>query len=118
MIYEIIFTLGHNDDEEAMYRGCRGDVLIKDDSGLYYSTYYTIPAAIVAVLTSRMVCYMCNDTVILHELTKENILKSIKELHDLQFYKSWKPLTEQQVIDFYYPKDDWISYYVEVDDYK
>lgn len=118
MIYEVIFTLGHNDDEEVMYTGCRGDVLIIDKLGTFYNPYFITLERIRGEFTSDRICYLWNKMVILHELTKENILKSIQELHDLQFYKSWKPLTEQQVIEFYYPKDDWISYYVEVDDYK
>ncbi len=41
MKYKVIFTLGYIDDEEAIYRGDRGDILIIDELGSYYDPYFT-----------------------------------------------------------------------------
>lgn len=54
--------------------------------------------------------------VILHELTIENILKSVKELHLLNFQKSWTPLTEDQIEKYFFPKEECISYDVKTDE--
>ena len=89
MIYKVIFTLGYIDDEEAIYRGDRGDILIIDELGSYYDPYFTTIESIRGEFTSNRVCYLWDKMVIVHELTTENILKSIPELKKWLFAMSF-----------------------------
>lgn len=115
MKYKVIFTLGYIDDEEAIYRGDRGDILIIDEHGSYYHSHFTTLETIRGEFIADRVCYTWDKMVILHELTTENILKSISELHLLQFQKTWTKLTDEQIEKYFFPKEDWITYDVEVD---
>ena len=49
------------------------------------------------------VCYLESNLVILHSVTKENILRSVVELHNWMFYKRWLPLAEENVKKWFYP---------------
>jgi hypothetical protein len=115
MKYTVIFTLGYIDDEEAIYRGNRGDILILDELGSYYHPYFTVLESIRGEFMADRVCYTWDKMVIVHELTTKNILKSITELHIWQFQKNWMPLTNEQIEKYFFPKENWITYDVEVD---
>ncbi len=114
MKYKIIFTLGYISDEEAMQRGNRGDILILDENENYYHPYYITLNCITAEFTNERICYTWDKMVIIHQLTTENIIKSIQELHIWQFQKNWTPLTNEKIEKYFFPKDDWIMYDVEV----
>ena len=116
MRYKIIFTLGYINDEEAIERGNRGDILIVDELGSYYDPYFITLDSIKGEFTSNRVCYLWDKMVIIHELTTENILKSIPELKKWLFQKRWTPLTDEEVEKHYFPKKDWITYDVEIDE--
>lgn len=114
MKYKVIFTLGYIDEDEAIYRGDRGDVLVIDENGLYYDPYFTTLESIQAEFTSDKVCYLWDKMVIVHKLTNENILKSIPELKKWLFQKRWKPLTTDEIEKHYYPKEDWVYFEIEL----
>ena len=115
MKYKVIFTLGYINDDEAIYRGNRGDILIVDEIGSYYDPYYITIDCIRGEFVLDRVCYTWNKMVIVHEVTTENILKSISELHFWEFQKSWKPLPLNEVEKNYFPNKDWKYYNVEID---
>jgi hypothetical protein len=115
MKYKIIFTLGYIDDEEAIYRGNRGDILIINELGEYYDPYFITLESIKGEFTSNKVCYLWDKMVIVHELTTDNILKSIFELEKWLFQKRWIPLKDEDIEKHYFPKEDWIVYEVETD---
>jgi hypothetical protein len=114
MTYKVIFTLGYLDDDEAEYKGARGDVLIIDENGLFYNPYFTTLESISVGFSSERPCYIWDKLVIVHKLTKENILQSIPELNNWLFQKRWKPLTKEEVEKYYYPQEDWVYYEVVV----
>lgn len=115
MKYKVIFTLGYITDEEAINRGNRGDVLIIDELGFYYDPYFITLEGIKGEFGINKVCYLWDKMVIVHELTTENILNSVPELKKWLFQKRWVPLTDEEVAKYYFPKEDWIIYDVEIE---
>lgn len=112
--YKIIFTLGNQDDEESILTGQRGDVLILDNKGNYYDPYFITLKRIEGEFLKKNTCYLGDKLVILHQVTRENIIKSILELHNWLFQERWKPLTEESLEKFYFPSEDWVFYEVEI----
>lgn len=53
------------------------------------------------------ICYLEDNLVILHRMGREMILQTIPELHRWMFFKRWIPLTTDQLIKYFYPKDQW-----------
>jgi hypothetical protein len=53
--------------------------------------------------------------IILHEVTKKNILESIPELFKWQFFKRCCPLKMELIEKYYYPKDDWAIFEVDIE---
>jgi hypothetical protein len=47
-------------------------------------------------------------------MTEETILKSILYLHRWMFFKRWLPITNETLIKYFYPKEDWVIFEVEV----
>jgi hypothetical protein len=118
MKYQIIFTLGYTDDDYSLMQGLRGDVMILDETGNYYDPYFITIDRIYSEFTDRRICYLWDKIVILHEVTKGNILKSIPEIHKWMFQKRWIPLTEDQIEKYCFPKDDWVIYTINIDESK
>lgn len=115
MIYNIIFTNGYTDDSESLMKGYRKDVILKDKNDAYYEINFVELEVIKNTFKRDSVCYLENNIVILHEVTKNNIIRSISELHNWSFYKRWIPLTTEQLEKYYYPKNKWVLFEVKVD---
>lgn len=112
--YKIIFTLGYNDDEKSLMEGERGDVLILDEDGNYFDPVFITLARIESEFWKERVCYLEDKMVILHSVTKENILKSIPEIHNWLFKKRWFPLEDEIIEKYYMPMADWVFFDVEI----
>ena len=113
-IYKVIFSLGYQNDEESLLTGQRGDVLIMDENGAYYDPFFVTLKRIEGEFQKNNNCYLSDKLVILHSVTKENILKSIPEIHNWLFQKRWNSLDEKKIEEFYYPKEDWVFFDVKV----
>ncbi|MEJ8819928.1 hypothetical protein [Lacibacter sp. H407] len=107
MTYQVIFTNGYEHDDESLMKGYRKDVMIKDNDDHYYEVNFIELEVIKNGFHKDSVCYLENNIVILHEVTKDNILRSIPELHKWLFSKRWIPLTINQVERYYYPNNNW-----------
>jgi hypothetical protein len=114
MKYEIIFSNGYTDDEDSLMRGYRSDVLLLDEMQNYYNLEFEELEVIKNGFDKDQVCYTNGNLIILHEVTKENILKSIPKLHDWRFYERWLPLTKGQIEKYYYPAENWKIFTVEI----
>jgi len=115
MLYEVIFSIGYTDDLESLTREFKGDVLLHCETGEFYELNIITIDRLRGEFSQEKVCYLENNLIILHRITKENIIDSIKELHFWQFQKRWRPLSQQQVEKYYYPKDDWVIFTVVLD---
>ena len=109
MQYQVIFTIGDTEELDLIMttKGYRSDVIILDENGNYYEVNFTELEVIKNGFDDDKVCYLEQNLVVLHEVTKENVMKSIPELHRWLFYKRWVPLTNEQVENLYHPKDGW-----------
>ena len=116
MNYKIIFTDGYTDDIESLTRGLRCDILILTESGLYFNPRFLTLERIKIEFGKSMNCYLEDNLVILHSITKDIILKSIVELHTLLFFKRWIPLSTEQLEQYFYPQDTWVLFDVIIDD--
>lgn len=114
MKYKVIFTTGYDDDIDSISKELKCDVLILDEAGNYYNPQYITLSRIKGEFTNSKICYLEDNLVILHIVTKENILESIIELDKWMFTKRWIPLSEKQLIEYFYPKEDWLIFEVEV----
>ncbi len=114
MKYKIIFTAGYTDDIDSITQELKSDVLILDETGKYYNPQFVTIERIKGEFDKNMICYLEDNLVILHLITKDTILGSIRHLHNWQFEKRWFPLTENQLEKYFYPKDDWIVFDVVV----
>ncbi len=118
MKYEIIFTLGYTDDSDSLARDIKCDVLILDEIGNYYCPQFITITRIHSRFHAGERCYLEDNLVILHEVTKETILSSIQDLHRWKFQLRWYPLTTAQLEKYFYPKETWVYFSVNVDDNK
>ena len=109
MQYQVIFTIGDTEELDLLMvtKGYRSDVIILDEKGNYYEVNFTELEVIKNGFDTEKVCYLEHNIVILHKVTKENVIRSIPELHQWLFYRRWLRLTKEQVVKFYYPKDNW-----------
>jgi hypothetical protein len=108
--YKVIFTDGYDDDIDSLSKELRCDVLIQDVNGNYYNPQFITVNRILGEFDAEKICYLEDNMVILHQVTKDNILKSVAELHKWQFIKRWLPLTVQQLEDYFYPTDKWLVF--------
>lgn len=115
MKYKVIFTNGYTDDSDSLMRGYRSDTLLLDEKNNYFKLNFTDLEVIKNGFDEEKVCYLENNMVILHTVTKENILKSIPELHQWCFFLHWLPLSNELVEKYYYPKEDWVVFEVLVE---
>lgn len=114
MKYKVIFTAGYDDDIYSITKELRGDVLILDEENNYYNPQYITLDRIKGEFDEDKICYLEDSLVILHTVTKDNILKSIVELHRWLFAKRWVPVTDNQLAKYFFPKEDWVIFEVEV----
>jgi hypothetical protein len=112
MEYKVIFACGYVDDLESLTKDLRGDILLLDQEGNYYNPQYITIERIKAEFGDNKVCYLEDNLVLLHEVTKDNILKSVPELYKWHFYKRWLPLSKEQLEKYFYPKEDWVVFIV------
>jgi len=114
MKYEIIFTSGYEDDLESLTKELKCDVLILDDKGDYYAPQFITLDRIYGEFREDRHCYLEENLVILREVTKDSILKSIPEIHKWQYYLRWLPLPKEQLIKYFPPKERWVIFTVVV----
>lgn len=114
MKYKVIFAAGYTDDLESLNRDLRGDILINDENGNFYNPFFITIDRIRVEFNDSKICYLEDNLVIVHSVTKDNILKAIAELYEWMFYKRWVPLSEEQLQIFFYPKEDWITFEIEI----
>lgn len=90
---KVIFTTGYDDDIVSISRNLRSDVLISDMDGNFYNPFF-ITLERVTNEFKNTICYLEDNLVILHSVTKDNILKAVIELYNWMFYKKWVPLSQ------------------------
>ncbi|RSK43561.1 hypothetical protein [Hymenobacter perfusus] len=116
MDYSVVFTSGYDDDIESLTRGIKSDVLLGTSQGDFYQMNLLTLARISGEFDADKSCFLEENLVILHEITKERILHCVEALHKWGFEQQWKPLTRQQLEKYFYPKEDWVVFTVEVSD--
>jgi hypothetical protein len=112
MKYKVIFTTGY-DDIDSISKELKCDILILDNENNYYNPQYITLNRIKGEFDGKKVCYLEDNLVILHKITKDNILKSIIELDKWMFTKRWIPLNEKQLVEYFYPKRNWLIFDIE-----
>lgn len=112
MDYSVIFTSGYDDDVESLTRGIKSDVLIGISQGNFYQVNFLTLARIGGEFAADKSCFIEENLVILHEITKDRILHCVQDLHTWGFEQHWKPLPQQQLEKYFYPKEDWVVFTV------
>ena len=115
MKYIIIFTTGYSDDIDSLSKELKCDVLILNEIGNYFNPQFITIERIKGEFDSSKNSYLEDNLVILHKITKDTILKSIPELHQWKFFERWIPLTIDQLEKYFYPRNDWISFSINID---
>ena len=118
MEYKIIFTSGYGeiDDYESLAKGLKCDVLILDEKGDYYCPQFITIERINNEFTKNEKCYLEDNMVIMHEITKQTIMDSIPLLHKWLFFKHWIPVSIEILEEYFYPKDTWVIFPVTIND--
>jgi hypothetical protein len=116
MDYSVIFTAGYDDDVESLTRGIKSDVLLGTCQGDFYQVNFLTLARIGGEFDSDKSCFVEENLVILHEITKDRILHCVEALHQWGFAQHWKPLSQQQLERYFYPKEDWVVFTVTAPD--
>lgn len=114
MRYKIIFTTGYDDDIDSISKELRSDILIVDEQDNYYNPQYITLRRIDAEFDKNKLCYLEDNLVILHEITKDNIIKSIVYLDKWQFTKRWISLNNDDIVKYFYPIEDWFICEIEI----
>lgn len=114
MDYSIIFTSGYEDDLESVTRGIRSDVLLGTATGDFYRMNLLTLDRIRGEFDAHQPCWLEENLVILHEITKDRILQCVETLHRWGVEQQWKPLTQPQVEKYFYPREDWVVFPVTV----
>lgn len=114
MRYKIIFTTGYDDDIDSISKELRSDILIVDEQDNYYNPQYITLRRIDAEFDKNKLCYLEDNLVILHEITKDNIIKSIVYLDKWQFTKRWISLNNDDIVKYFYPMEDWFICEIEI----
>ncbi|MBB4807954.1 hypothetical protein HNP38_003294 [Chryseobacterium defluvii] len=114
MKYKVIFADGYDDDIESLTRDLRTDVLISDEQGNLYNPFFITIERVNNEFEKNKVCYLEDNLVILHSVTKDNILKAIIELYEWAFYKKWLPIPEEVLQKYFYPKENWTTFDIEI----
>lgn len=114
MRYKVIFSSGDFDDCETIMIGIKYDVLIMDEKGNYYNPQYIALDRINGVFTKDRTCFLMEDLVVLHRVSRENILQSISNLHLWRFTERWLPVNERILVEHFYPMEAWLIIEVDV----
>jgi hypothetical protein len=114
MRYKIIFTTGYDDDIDSISKELRSDILIVDEQDNYYNPQYITLRRIDAEFDKNKLCYLEDNLVILHEITKDNIIKSIVYLDKWQFTKRWISLNNDDIVKYFYPMEDWFICEIDI----
>jgi len=114
MKYKVIFSSGNFDDSEMIMIGIKYDVLILDEKGNYFNPQFIALDRINGVFVKNEICFLLEDLVILHTVSRENILKSISELHSWRFTERWLPVNESILVEHFYPIENWLIIEVDV----
>jgi hypothetical protein len=114
--YKVVFTAGYDDDIESLSKQIRGDVLIIDEFGNCYNPQYITIERVKSEFSNDKLCYLEDNLVLMHSITKDTIIASVEELHKWLFQKRWYPLSVEQIEKYFYPKDDWVTFYAFVDE--
>jgi len=115
MEYLVIFTTGYLDDIDSIAKELKADVLLLDENGNYYNPQFITIERIKGEFSKEKICYLEDNLVILHKVTKDTIIESIPELHKWAFYRRWVPLSINELEKYFYPKDDWMIFKVFID---
>lgn len=116
MKYELIYTLGRGVDAECNMKGARGDLLLRNMKGEYYELNYISIERLTNSLDENDSCFFDSNLIIVLNMDFETILKSIKSLIKQSFIEwNWRPLTIEQVENFYYPIENWETYEITND---
>jgi len=116
MEYKVIFSTGYSDDSWSLEKDYRNDILLLDEKGNYYAIQFITVERIKVEFEVSDICYLEENMVILHEITKENILKSIPKLHKWLFFECWVPLPKDRLSKYLHFKEMWAIFTVEVKD--
>jgi hypothetical protein len=111
---QVIFTNGYTDDIDSLNKEFRTDVLVSDDNGNYFAPQFITLNRIGNEFGNDQICYLDDNLVIMHEVTKDTILKSIPKLYKWLFYKRWQPLSSEQLEKYFSPKEIWVYFTVNV----
>lgn len=114
MRYKIIFTTGYDDDIDSISKELRSDILIVDEQDNYYNPQYITLRRIDAEFDKSKLCYLEDNLVILHEITKDNIIKSLVYLDKWLFTKRWISLNNDDIVKYFYPIEDWFIFEIEI----
>lgn len=116
MIQKVIFADGYGDDDDiqSLARDLRSDVLSYNQNGNLYNPFFITVERIRNEFDENRICYIEHNLVLLHSVTKENILKAVIELYDWEFEKRWVPLSKEQLQTFFYPREDWVTFQIDV----
>lgn len=112
MKHKVFFTAGY-DDIDSLSRELRSDVLIQDSDGNFYNPLFITIDRIKSEFENDKFCYVDDNIVFLHQVTKDNILKSIEELYKWQFDKRWRPINNEMLENFFYPKENWVIFILD-----
>ncbi|TND08171.1 MAG: hypothetical protein FD123_2565 [Bacteroidetes bacterium] len=105
MIRTIIFTTDSTNDELYAEKELRSDVLLTDSKGNFYQVNFITIDRIRGELDKDKSCYLEENLVILHAVTKENIIQAIPEIYAWDFALRWAPLTQEQLEKYFYPRE-------------
>nr|WP_314499404.1 hypothetical protein [uncultured Chryseobacterium sp.] len=114
MRYTVIFADGYDDDLESLARDLRTDILISDEEGKLYNPFFITIERVTNEFDKNKICYLEDNLVILHSVTKDNIIKAIVELYEWMFYKRWLPLSDEHLKTYFSPKENWVTFDVEI----
>jgi len=114
MSYRVIFTSSEIDDTMSLTVGYRSDVILQDEKDDYYEINFITLERIRLEFEDDEICYLESNMVILHLVTKKNILNAIPEMIKWKFCERVVPLSSKQLESFYFPKTDWEIFEIEV----
>ncbi|MDE1191738.1 MAG: hypothetical protein PW786_06335 [Arachidicoccus sp.] len=115
MLYKIIFTKGHLDDLESLEKGVTGDILISNEEDVYFNPQYITIERVNYEFGIDKECYLEENLVLMHQITQETILKSIPHLHKWMFFEYWRPISDEILRKYFYPKEDWFIFKMEIE---
>jgi len=108
-MYKLIFSIGHDYEDELVYKQVRGDILIELNGQFFRPTFITLDR-IKAEFSISTPCFLNEDLVIVRSVSKNTVIESMRYLHEWKFYEKWIAVRLEFVERFFYPKERWIIY--------